>query len=309
MKALVTGCAGFIGSHLVDRLLKEGYRVIGIDCLTDYYPREIKEQNIKGAIAHENFTFIKQDIVEMKKFPEVDIVFHQAAQAGVRTSWGANFEVYTRNNILATQILLEFYKEEKIEKFVYASSSSVYGDADKLPIQEYSPKRPISPYGVTKLAAENLCYLYYKNYSLPVVSFRYFTVYGPRQRPDMAINKFAHRIIEGKEIEVYGNGNQTRDFTYVSDVIEANILAADKDVCGECFNIGGGARISINELIKKLEAKIGETAKVKYSRSEKGDVQHTFADILKSAKILGYKPKVSIDEGIKKYVEYLIGES
>lgn len=196
MIALVTGCAGFIGSHLVDHLLDENFKVIGIDCFTDYYSKHIKERNLQNAMQHEDFTFMDKDILTMTEFPEVDYVFHQAAQAGVRASWGSNFEIYTRNNILATQKLLEYYKKKDIElkKFIFASSSSVYGDAKKLPITENTPKKPISPYGVTKLAAENLCNLYYENYKVPTVSLRYFTVYGPRQRPDMAINKFVKAI-------------------------------------------------------------------------------------------------------------------
>ena len=235
MKVLVTGCAGFIGSHLVDKLLEQGYEVIGMDCFTDYYPREIKEKNISNALKNKNFKLIGGDILNMDKFPEVNYVFHLAAQAGVRVSWGKNFEIYTRNNIEATQKLLEFYKDRKIKKFVYASSSSVYGDAE-LPMKEDSLLKPVSPYGVTKLAGENLCYLYWKNYNVPTVSLRYFTVYGSRQRPDMAIHKFVNAILEENKITVFGDGTQTRDFTYVDDAVEATILAAGNDLVGEVFN-------------------------------------------------------------------------
>jgi len=238
MKALVTGCAGFIGSHLTERLLREGYEVIGIDCFTDYYAREIKERNTENALNQKNFKLIEEDILEMDKFPEVDYVFHEAAQAGVRASWGKSFKIYTRNNIETTQKLLEFYKDLNIKKFVYASSSSVYGDAE-LPMKEDSLLKPVSPYGVTKLAAENLCYLYWKNYNVPTVSVRYFTVYGPRQRPDMAIHKFVKAIFNGDEITVFGDGTQTRDFTYVDDAVEATILAAESNSIGEVYNIGG----------------------------------------------------------------------
>jgi UDP-glucose 4-epimerase len=221
MKALVTGCASFVGSHLVDKLLEQGYKVIGIDCFTDYYPREIKEANISNALKNKNFKLIEKGILNSKKFPNVDYVFHLAAQTGVRASWGKSFEIYTRNNIEATQKLLEFYKNITIKKFVYALSSSVYEDAE-LPMKEDSLLKPVSPYGVTKLAGESLGYLYWKNYNVPVISLRYFTVYGARQRPDLAIHKFVKAIFEGDETTVFGDGMQTRDFTYVDDAVEAN---------------------------------------------------------------------------------------
>lgn len=300
-RALVTGCAGFIGSHLTDTLLERGFEVTGIDCFTDYYPREFKEKNMLSALNHRNFEFIEGKIQDMDEFPEVDYVFHLAAQAGVRTSWGKSFEIYTRNNIDATQRLLEFYKEVGLTKFIYASSSSVYGDAE-LPITENSLLKPVSPYGVTKLAGENLCYLYWKNYEIPVVSLRYFTVYGPRQRPDMAIHKFIKAVMNEKEIHIYGDGNQTRDFTYVSDVVEANILAANSDIAGEVFNIGGGSRISVNKVIGKLETIIKNKAKLKYLEQQKGDVKDTLADISKAWKLLGWRPMTAIDEGLENYV-------
>jgi len=303
MKALVTGCAGFIGSHLVGKLLNLDYKVIGLDCFTDYYSREIKEANISNALNHKNFEFIEEDILEMNVFHDVDYVFHEAAQAGVRASWGKSFEIYTRNNIEATQKLLEFYKDLSIKKFVYASSSSVYGDAE-LPMREDSLLKPVSPYGVTKLAGENLCYLYWKNYNVPTVSLRYFTVYGPRQRPDMAIHKFVKAIFKGEEITIFGDGTQTRDFTYVDDAVEANILAANNDVVGEVFNVGGGSRISVNELIGMMENIIGKKAKVKYIEKQKGDVRDTWADVSKAKEKLRWKPKANIEEGLKKYINW-----
>src|SRR5665647_95358 len=259
MKALVTGCAGFIGSHLTDRLLADGYEVTGIDCFTDYYPRSIKESNIHDAQKNPRFTLLEQDILEMNKFPDVDYVFHEAAQAGVRASWGSSFSIYSRNNIEVTQRLLEYYKNKSLKKFIYASSSSVYGDAP-LPMREDMRLQPVSPYGVSKLAAEHLCYLYWKNFSLPTVSLRYFTVYGPRQRPDMAINKFVKAILNNSPITLFGDGSQTRDFTYVSDVVKANILASVAGAPGSIFNIGGGSRITVNELIQELEKNCGKPA-------------------------------------------------
>lgn len=303
MKSLITGCAGFVGSHLAEKLLEEGHEVTGIDCFTDYYPRAIKESNIKKARVHKNFTFIEEDIVNISEFPDVDYVFHQAAQAGVRASWGKSFEIYTRNNILATQKLLEYYKDSNLKKFVYASSSSIYGNVDELPIHEETPKKPFSPYGVTKLAAENLCSLYFTNYGTPTVSLRYFTVYGPRQRPDMAINKFVHAALRGDAIEEYGDGNQTRDFTYISDVINANLLAATSDVVGENFNIGGGSRISVNDLVRLIEDAIGKNVKVKRAGTQKGDVRDTYADTSKARKMINYLPVVRIDKGVKMYVD------
>ncbi len=297
MRALVTGCAGFIGSHLVDTLLEQGYEVTGIDCFTDYYSRNIKEANLTNALKNKNFTLIEDDILNMAKFPEVDYIFHEAAQAGVRASWGTSFEIYSRNNIEATQKMLEFYKDLNIKKFVYASSSSVYGDSE-LPMQEDSVLKPVSPYGVTKLAGENLCYLYCKNYSVPTVSLRYFTVYGPRQRPDMAIHKFVKAIFKGDEITVFGDGSQTRDFTFVDDAVEANILAAESDSVGAVFNIGGGSRISVNDLIKQMEDNIGNKANVKYIEKQKGDVLDTWADVSKAKEELNWKSKIGISEGL-----------
>lgn len=303
MRALVTGCAGFIGSHLVDKLLRIGYQVVGIDCFTDFYPREIKEANITNALSNSNFKLITQDILDIDEgdIPEVDYVFHLAAQAGVRASWGQNFEIYTRNNIEATQRLLEFYKERGIKKFVYASSSSVYGRA-KLPMREDSLLQPESPYGVTKLTGENLCYLYWSSHCVPVISLRYFSVYGPRQRPDMAIHRFVQAILNIKEVTVYGDGHQTRDFTYVDDVVGATLLAADSDIAGEFLNVGGGYRISVNELISKIEKVMGKKAKPKYVASQRGDVRDTLADIRKAKELLNWEPRVKIEEGLARYI-------
>lgn len=303
MKSLITGCAGFIGSHLAEKLLREGHEVIGIDCFTDYYARTIKENNIRNALGNKKFTFIEEDLVDMQEFPDVDYVFHQAAQAGVRASWGKDFEIYTRNNILATQKLLEYYKDRNLRKFVYASSSSIYGNVTELPIREETPKNPFSPYGVTKLAAENLCNLYYMNYGTPTVSLRYFTVYGPRQRPDMAINKFVRAAFSGGIIEEYGDAKQTRDFTYISDAVQANLQAALSNVKGESFNIGGGSRISVIELVKLIKDAVGKEVQIKHIEAQKGDVRDTYADTTKARKLIGYVPEIGIKDGVKKYVD------
>lgn len=304
MKAFVTGCAGFIGSTLVDRLLDQGYRVIGIDCFTDYYSRAIKTDNISSAMTKPNFELIEDDLLQMDQYPVVDYVFHEAAQAGVRASWGNSFTTYTKNNIEATQKLLEFYRSAGIKKFVYASSSSVYGNT-ALPNREDNLLKPVSPYGVSKLAAEHLCYLYWKNYAVPTVALRYFTVYGPRQRPDMGIHKFIRSVIKGDPIYIYGDGKQTRDFTFVDDIVNANILAAKSDITGEVFNIGGGNRISVDDLISKIEKILDVSSNKFYIESQKGDVDNTWADVTKANRLLGWRSKVAIDEGLQREADWI----
>ncbi|MDD3323335.1 MAG: NAD-dependent epimerase/dehydratase family protein [Paludibacter sp.] len=304
MKALVTGCAGFIGSHLTERLLKEGYEVVGVDCFTPYYSKNIKDNNLCTALNDDNFEFINKDLLSIDKYPDVDYVFHQAAQAGVRASWGKYFDTYLEYNIRLTQKLLEYYKDSNIKKFVYASSSSVYGNTDELPMNEKSLLNPVSPYGVTKLAAEHLCSLYCTNYNTPTISLRYFTVFGPRQRPDMAISKFVSKILNDEEITVYGNGSQTRDFTYVDDIVEANFLAATSDVVGEVVNIGGGNNITVNDLIKQIELTVGKQAKIKYIDTQKGDVKNTKSNVTKARKLLNWKAETNIVEGLDKFIEW-----
>jgi len=308
MKALVTGCAGFIGSHVAERLIKDGYEVIGIDCFSDYYSRAIKEKNLDELVKSDNFHFVEADIIQTNigdLVKEVDYIFHQSAQAGVRASWGDTFKIYCDNNILATQKLLEGCKGTKVKKFVYGSSSSVYGDTESLPMKETDIPRPVSPYGVSKLAGEHLCYLYWKNYRVPTVSLRYFTVYGPRQRPDMAFHKFIKAIFNEDQIKIYGDGRQTRDFTYVLDIVNANMLAAKSDYRGEAFNIGGGTRITLMGAIKILEKIIGKKAILDYIEPQKGDVRDTYADITKAKNLLGYNPRVSIEEGLRQEVDWI----
>ncbi|MBU4265940.1 MAG: GDP-mannose 4,6-dehydratase [Candidatus Altiarchaeota archaeon] len=308
MNSLVTGCAGFIGSWLSERLLELGHEVIGVDCFIDYYPRGMKEMNLKPLRGNENFLFIPYSLLNLdlnEILKDVDYVFHQAAQAGVRHSWGRNFGVYTDNNILATQRLLEACRNSDVKKVIYASSSSVYGDVDSLPMKESDLPRPVSPYGVSKLAGEHLCHLYHKNYGINSMSLRYFTIYGPRQRPDMAFNKFTRAILNDKEITIYGNGKQTRDFTYVDDAIEANILAMKSQQKDGVYNIAGGSKTTVNDCIKILEEIIGKKAIVRNIETQKGDVKHTYADTSRAAKDLGYKSKVSLREGLEKEVEWI----
>jgi nucleoside-diphosphate-sugar epimerase len=309
MRVLITGVAGFIGSHLAERLINGGYEVLGVDSFLDYYPKSIKENNLKGLLAQSGFEFIQGDIAELDLngiIAGVDAVFHQAALAGVRASWGSRFGEYVNNNVLGTQLLLEASKDKGLKKFIYASSSSVYGDALDFPITENSPLRPVSPYGVTKLAGEHLASLYHSGYGVPTVSLRYFTVYGPRQRPDMAFHKFIRAVSCGDEIEIYGTGEQTRDFTFVSDAVEANLQALSACKTGEIYNIGGGSRIMLSDTIKIIEEVTGRTANIKYTDTQRGDAKHTFADISKAGNDLSYSPSVNIRDGISKHYDWLL---
>ena len=308
MKILVTGVSGFIGSHLGERLLEEGFDVIGVDSFLNYYPKKIKEHNLIKLIKNPKFHFIEGSIRKLNLgniLSGVEAVFHQAAVPGVRASWGKDFNLYVENNVLCTQFLLEACKGRNIKKFIYASSSSVYGEVNSLPIKETSPTTPISPYGVTKLAGENLTTLYYKAYDVPTVSLRYFTVYGPRQRPDMGFHRFISKILMGKEIEVYGAGDQTRDFTFVGDVVEASIKAMFQGRYGEVYNVGGGNRIGLKQAINYIEEISGNNAKLKYADSQKGDAMHTYADITKAKRDLGYSPTIDIYEGLKRQYDWL----
>ncbi len=307
MKCVVTGCAGFIGSSLAARLLEQGHEVRGIDCFIDYYPRIIKEENLTPLREYEGFTFMPENLLQLNLNEVVegaDVIFHQAAQAGVRSSWGTQFDIYTDNNILATQRVLESLIEPDIP-LIYASSSSVYGETTLLPMQEEHPTHPLSPYGVSKLAAENLCHLYRENFGVRTVALRYFTVYGPRQRPDMAFHRFIRAILTDNPIIIYGDGNQTRDFTYISDAVEANIQAFRSGQWGKVYNIGGGTRISINEVISLIEQITGKKAKIKYQESQRGDVTHTYADTTRARNEIGFSPKMNLNEGLAREVEWI----
>jgi UDP-glucose 4-epimerase len=305
MKALVTGVAGFIGAALARQLLKRGDRVIGIDCFLDAYPRFMKDERLQDLLDYANFSMIEDDISTMDLKPvvaKVDNIYHLAAQAGVRSSWGERFETYTRCNILGTQRLLEAAREGKINRFVYASSSSVYGNAEFVPTSEDAVLKPISPYAVSKLAGEHLCHLYYKNYRLPVVMLRYFTVYGPQPRPDQAVAIFSHALLEDRPILIFGDGEQLRGMTYVDDVVRANLLASQMDCVGEALNIGGGTSITVNELIGHIEKIIQKKAQKKYIEAVKGDARHTLADISKARQILLWEPETEIFEGLKNTI-------
>ncbi|MFC2160878.1 NAD-dependent epimerase/dehydratase family protein [Acidobacteriota bacterium] len=308
MNCLVTGAAGFIGSHLCKKLLKEGFSVTGIDSFNDYYSRGMKDKNISPIQNHSQFQLISKNLndIDLSSLLQgVDYVFHLAAQAGVRSSWGKSFSVYTENNISATQSLLEAAKDSSIKKLIYASSSSVYGLCPELPMAESSPLLPYSPYGVTKLAAENLCQLYFKNYSVPTVSLRFFTVYGPGQRPDMAFHIFLKAINENKPIPLYGDGKQTRDFTYIDDIIDANVHSLDKGISGEVYNVGGGNRREMKAIFPVLEKITGKKVLIQHTERQRGDVFHTYADINKAKKDLDFFPKISLEEGLIQEWEWI----
>ena len=301
MRALVTGAAGFIGSTLAEQLLADGADVVGLDSFTDYYPRALKERNLAAAKRHPRFRFIEsriQDADLRAVLADRTHVFHLAAQAGVRKSWGRDFGVYTSNNVEATQILLEACIGLALERVVYSSSSSVYGDNVPLPMREDALPQPVSPYGVTKLAAEQLCYLYFVNEGVPTVSLRYFTVYGPRQRPDMGFHKFLRATLLDQPITVYGDGEQTRDFTFVHDAVAANVAAAIRGIPGRVYNIGGGSRVSINEVLDMIARVSGRRPKTIVDPAQKGDMRHTYADTSLAHADLGFVPRVGLEEGL-----------
>ena len=311
MKALVTGCAGFIGSTVADRLLADGADVVGVDSFTDYYPRPAKERNLSAALKHPRFRFLEsrmQDLDMPTLLRDCTHVFHLAAQAGVRKSWGRDFGIYSTNNIEATRLLLEASRHAPVlERLVYSSSSSVYGDRVPMPMREDALPEPVSPYGVSKLAAEHLCHLYFVNFAVPTVSLRYFTVYGPRQRPDMAFHRFLRATIEDEPITLYGDGGQTRDFTFVADAVNANLLAATRGVPGRVYNIGGGSRVSINEVLEMIERVAGRRPRVHLDPAQKGDMRHTYADTSRAREELGYEPTVGLEAGLAAEFHWLTG--
>ena len=310
MKALVTGVAGFIGSTLAERLVRSGADVVGIDCFTDYYARAAKERNLAVLRTSGNFRFLEQRLQDADLdalLAERTHVFHLAAQAGVRKSWGRDFDVYTVNNIEATQVLLEACVGEPIERLVYASSSSVYGDLVAMPMREDALPQPVSPYGVSKLAAEQLCYLYFVNFGVPTVSLRYFTVYGPRQRPDMGFHKFLKATIQGLPIAVYGDGEQTRDFTFVDDIVAASIAAAERGVPGRVYNIGGGSRVSLNDVLDMIGRVAGRQPVIAREDAQKGDMRHTYADTERARADLAFRPSTDLERGLAAEFAWLTG--
>ncbi|MFO7654716.1 MAG: GDP-mannose 4,6-dehydratase [Candidatus Krumholzibacteriia bacterium] len=317
-RVVVTGCAGFIGSHVTEALLALGCRVTGVDCLTDYYAPEQKREHLAPFLGDDRFEFRQQNLLDLdprELLRGAAACFHLAAQAGVRASWGQQFEDYVHWNVLATQRLLEGCRDEEVaaglRRFVYSSSSSVYGDQDVLPVTEEALPAPRSPYGVTKLAAEHLCQLYHSNFGVPVTSLRYFTVYGPRQRPDMAFRKYIEAALDGREFVVYGDGRQTRDFTFVTDAVCANLRAVAPKGAATVFNVGGGARVSLREVLDLLAVLItAEVAdartQVSYREVVAGDVRDTFAERSLVSQALGYAPTVPLREGLEREVAWVV---
>ncbi|MBU1699581.1 MAG: GDP-mannose 4,6-dehydratase [Candidatus Eisenbacteria bacterium] len=300
---IVTGAAGFIGSQLSDALLSAGWRVIGIDALDNNYDCRIKEWNLESLKARREFQWIHGDLMEIdltEILKGAHFVFHLAARPGVRDSWGENYRIYDRQNVLATQRLLEACIITRPRRLIYASSSSVYGEMPGRPVREDDAKRPMSPYGVSKLAGEHLVMAYHRCFKQSVAALRYFTVYGPRQRPDMAFHRFFRAIMTNNEILVFGDGNQTRDVTFVGDIVHATIQAMDQGSENGIYNIGGGHRVSINEILKTMEKILGQSIRIKYEKRPAGDPLHTGADIALARREISFKPKILLEEGLRE---------
>ncbi len=311
MKALVTGAAGFIGSTLTDRLLSQGADVVGIDCFTDYYPRALKERNLAAARTSPRFRFVEDDLLGTDLDALLDGVthiFHLAAQAGVRKSWGRDFGVYVHNNIAVSQRLLEACAGRPLDRFVYASTSSVYGDDAPIPMREDQRLQPLSPYGVSKLAAEHLGHLYHVNHGLPFVALRYFTVYGPRQRPDMGFHRFLTAAMDGRPLTRYGDGEQTRDFTFVADAVTGTVAAGTRGVPGRVYNLGGGARVTVNDVFAMIGRLVGEPIAIDQQPPQKGDMRDTYADTSRAATDLGFAPSVTLEQGLAEEYAWLRSE-
>jgi UDP-glucuronate 4-epimerase len=297
---LVTGCAGFIGSHLVEALLVRGERVVGVDAFTDYYPRAAKESNLATAREHPRFSLVEGNLAEIslpRLLRRTSGVFHLAAQPGVRSSFGARFGDYLERNVLATQMLFEAAAEAGT-RVVFASSSSIYGNAESYPTPEETPAEPVSPYGMTKLACEHLARVYSNAFGLDFVGLRYFTVYGPRQRPDMALARIAAAVVERLPFHVYGNGDQTRDFTYVGDVVAATLAVMESASHSTIYNVGGGTQTSLREVISAVERLSARSLDVRYQAAAAGDIVRTAADTTRIERDVGWKPKTSLEEGL-----------
>jgi UDP-glucose 4-epimerase len=302
--------AGFIGSHVAESLVGEGAEVLGIDCFTDYYPRPLKEENLAPLREHEGFRLVEgrlQDLDLETLFEGADHVYHLAAQAGVRASWGRDFEHYSDHNVLGSQRVLEAALAAGGPVVVYASSSSVYGEAPELPLREDGRCRPVSPYGVTKLAAEHLAVLYHRSFGLPTVSLRYFTVYGPRQRPDMAFHRFLKAARDDQPVRVFGDGRQTRDFTFVSDIVAATRAAAVSGRPGSVYNVGGGERVELNRVLQLIERISERPLQIQREEAQRGDMRDTFADTTAARTDLGFAPRVRLEDGLVREWEWLRG--
>lgn len=310
MRVLVTGVAGFIGARLAAELLARGFNVVGIDALTDYYSVLVKKSRLRKLDGHARFQFHPLDLSRdplSQCLTGVESVFHCAGQPGVRASWSTGFDEHVRNNLVATHRLLEAIVDRSVSKFVYSSSSSVYGNQVHFPTVEAAPKAPFSPYGVSKLAAENLCFVYAANYGVPVVSLRYFTVFGGGQRPDMAIQRMIEASLTGAPFPIYGDGRQERDFTHVTDVIEANFAALESPSdSGEVYNIAGGSTATVAQLLEIVSSATGRPVPVAVQGSQMGDVQRTEASTDAAQSVLGWRPQVSLDDGVREQVDWAL---
>jgi UDP-glucuronate 4-epimerase len=298
---IVTGCAGFIGSTLTDALLGEGSDVLGVDTFTDYYPRDAKEAALKGARAHPSFTLLEHDLraeaLPESSFEGIDGIFHLAARPGVRASWGTGFEAYVDDNILATHAVADAAGARGI-RLVFASSSSIYGDALAYPTREDTAPSPISPYGVTKLACEHLVAAHARDSGLEYVALRYFTVYGPRQRPDMAFTRVVEALVAEREFEIYGDGRQSRDFTFVDDAVAATLAAMRDGPAGAIYNVGGGSEATLRDVVATVEELAGRPLKVRYGDPAPGDVRRTLADTTRIRSELGWEPQTDLPAGL-----------
>jgi UDP-glucuronate 4-epimerase len=311
MRYVVTGSAGFVGAHVCEALLERGHEVDGLDAFTDYYDPSIKRANAARLARHDSFQGLELDLARADLDDVVagaDAVIHLAAQPGVRLSWSEGFAVYVERNISASQRLLEAARRTRVPRLVLASSSSVYGNATEHPISEDAPTRPFSPYGVTKLAMEHLASAYGANWGLPTVVLRYFTLYGPGQRPDMALHRFIAAVTDGRPVPVYGDGEQVRDFTYVSDAAAATLAAVEADVApASVFNVAGGSPATVNELLGLVAEHVGRPLIPRYLPAQAGDVQATHGAVDRARCVLGWRPEVSLDDGVKLQVVHQLG--
>jgi UDP-glucuronate 4-epimerase len=313
VRILLTGGAGFIGSHLAERLLGAGYQLILVDDLNDFYSPRAKQRNLKEVRSCGEFDFVQSDICDETRLKETferhrpEVVIHLAARAGVRPSLDQPF-LYERTNVHGTLVLLELARTVGVRKFVFASSSSIYGITSSTPFSEQeSNPNPISPYGVTKLAGEKLCYCYAHLYHLPTVCLRFFTVYGPRQRPDLAIHKFASLIEAGKAISVFGDGTSYRDYTYIDDIVDGILAALELEADFEVFNLGSSNPVSLNQMIQLLQKELGKRARLQFQEPQSGDMPFTYADLNKAKHLLNFEPKVPFETGLSRFVSWFQG--